>query len=238
MKPERLNMRLLVVEDDDRLAATLTRGLEEEDFAVAWACAGESGCDIALKQTFDCILLDVRLPGLDGINVCRRLRSAGCAAPVIMLTVNSSVEDKVAGLSSGADDYIVKPFSFSELLARINAQIRRQRQYAASKLHYADLELDILNRSLKRKGAGIKLTPKEFELLEYLMRNPERAVSERELIENVWNLKFDPHTNVVNVYLHHLRNKLNCDSEDKLIHTLRGRGYSLGKEKHETVDKT
>ncbi len=230
-------MKLLVVEDDDRLARTLKRGLEEENFSVEWAADGESAYNTATRKSFDCILLDVRLPGIDGITLCRRLREKGQATPVIMLTVNGSVEDKVSGLSSGADDYIVKPFSFYELLARINAQIRRSRQYTAANLRYGNMELDLVSRSLKHGEVEVSLTPKEFELLEYFMRNPERTVSERELIENVWNLKFDPHTNIVNVYLHHLRNKIDRSFGQSLIHTIRGRGYILGKEKNEVVNK-
>ncbi len=221
-------MRLLIVEDDAKLSGILRQGLSEEGFDVACAADGDSGLKMALEQAFDCILLDIMLPGLDGLSVCRKLREDKRTTPVIMLTVKGEVEDKVRGLEAGADDYLAKPFAFDELLARIQASIRRTTEYTDPVLRYRDLELNPLTRQAVRAGASFDLTPKECSLLEYLMRNPGRVVSEDELLENVWGLRFDPQTNVVNVYLHHLRKKVDQDFEQKLIQTIPGRGYRLG----------
>ena len=223
-------MRLLIVEDDTKLARVLQKGLSEEGFEVACAADGDSGLRMALEQAFDCILLDVMLPGRDGLSVCRELRGNKKTTPVIMLTVKGEVEDKVCGLEAGADDYLAKPFAFDELLARIQARIRRTTEYAEPVLRYRDLELNPLSRSAVRAGKEFELTPKECALLEFLMRDPGRVVTEQELLENVWGLHFDPQTNVVNVYLHHLRKKVDQGFDDKLIHTVPGRGYRLGDE--------
>jgi two-component system copper resistance phosphate regulon response regulator CusR len=223
-------MRLLIVEDDRKLAGVLQKGLAEEGFEIACAADGDSGLRLALEQAFDCILLDIMLPGRDGLSVCRKLRGKKKTTPVIMLTVKGEVADKVRGLEAGADDYLAKPFAFDELLARIQASIRRTTEYADLVLRYRDLELNPLSRTAVRAGKSFELTPKECSLLEYLMRNSGRIVAEDELLENVWGLRFDPQTNVVNVYLHHLRKKVDQGSDWKLIQTIPGRGYRLGDE--------
>ena len=223
-------MRLLIVEDDAKLAGVLQKGLSEEGFEIACAADGDSGLRMALEQAFDCILLDIMLPGRDGLSVCRELRGKRKTTPVIMLTVKGEVEDKVRGLDAGADDYLAKPFAFDELLARIQASIRRTTEYADPVLRCQDLELNPLSRSVVRAGKSFELTPKECSLLEFLMRNPGRVVAEEELLENVWGLNFDPQTNVVNVYLHHLRKKVDQGFSRKLIHTIPGQGYRLGDE--------
>ncbi len=223
-------MRLLIVEDDDKLAGVLQKGLSEEGFEISRAADGDAGLRMALDQAFDCILLDVMLPGRDGFSVCRKLREEKKTTPVVMLTVKGEIEDRVKGLQSGADDYLAKPFAFDELLARIHARIRRTTEYSDTVLRYRDLELNPLSRFAMRAGKSFELTPKECSLLEFLMRNPGRIVAEHELLENVWGLRFDPQTNVVNVYLHHLRKKVDRGFDAKLIQTVLGRGYRLGDE--------
>jgi two-component system, OmpR family, copper resistance phosphate regulon response regulator CusR len=221
-------MKLLIVEDDAALADMLRRGFEEEEIAVTVAKDGPGGLESAMGEDFDCVILDVMLPGLDGISICKSMRERGNKTPVLMLTVKSSVADKIMGLSVGADDYLTKPFSFEELLARVRALIRRHQEYADHFLHFADLEIDLLARKAVRAGAVLDLTPKEFALTEYLMRNAGRVVGEQELIEAVWGLSFDPQTNVLNVFLHHLRRKLDREGLPRLIQTVRGHGYRMG----------
>ncbi len=223
-------MRLLIVEDDRQLGGILEKGLAEEGFAVTRAADGDLGLRLALEQAFDCILLDVMLPGRDGFSLCGELRRSKKTTPVIMLTVKGEIEDRVRGLQAGADDYLAKPFAFDELLARIHAHIRRTTEYADALLRYRDLELNPYSRRAARSGRSFELTPKECLLLEYLMRNPGRIVTERELLQNVWGLSFDPRTNVVCVYLHHLRKKVDRGFDAKLVHTVPGRGYRLGEE--------
>jgi len=220
-------MRILTIEDDENLANMLYRGLSEEGYSIDWAKDGEIGLAMALKNHYDCILLDLMLPKLDGISLCRQLRENNRRQPVIMLTVKSTVEDKVEGLSAGADDYIIKPFSFEELLARIHAQIRRS-QVLSNPIHkYKDLILNPVDHTATRGDKLIKLTSKEYALLDYLVSHSNSIVTEKELIENVWGLNFDPQTNVINVYLHHLRNKIDKNFSSPLIHTIRGQGYKL-----------
>ncbi len=221
-------MPILLVEDDERLADVLCRGLDEEGYDIAWAGDGTSGLTMALDDAYDCILLDRMLPGMDGLSLCRELRRRGRGDPVIMITVKDATEDKVEGLEAGADDYVVKPFSFKELVARIQAQVRRHRVFSLKALQYRDLVLDPHSRSARRQGRRIELTPKEYDLLEYFVRNAERIVTLPELIENVWGLAFDPRTNVLNVYLHHLRGKIDRDFDKDLIHTVRGQGFLFG----------
>lgn len=223
-------MRLLIVEDDLKLAGILQKGLAEEGFEITCAADGDLGLELALEQAFDCILLDIMLPGRDGLSICRELRGKKKTTPVIMLTVRGEVEDRVRGLEAGADDYLSKPFAFDELLARIQASIRRTTEYADPVLRYRDLELNPLSRTAARSGKSFELTPKECALLEYLMRSPGRILTEEQLLENVWGLRFDPRTNVVNVYLHHLRKKVDQGFDVKLIQTVPGRGYRLGGE--------
>jgi two-component system, OmpR family, copper resistance phosphate regulon response regulator CusR len=223
-------MKLLIVEDDPNVSGLLRRGLEEEGYEVLVASDGEVGLRAALKTDLDCVILDVMLPGRDGFSVCASLRESGKNTPILMLTVRDAVEDRVKGLSAGADDYLIKPFSFEELLARVQALIRRRSQYSEQIVRFEDLELDLLSRKARRAGQTLDLTPKEFALVEYLMKNQGRVISEEELIERVWGLDFDPQTNVVNVFVHHLRKKIDSGDLPRLIRTVRGRGFILAGE--------
>ena len=221
-------MKILIIEDDNGLADVLVRGLREEQFTVDRAPDGDSGFSMALARDYDCLILDIMLPGIDGVEVCRRLREQQYHVPIIMLTVKNEVADRVQALEAGADDYVAKPFSFDELLARIRAQIRRNSVFSGEELRHGDLELDAKTLTALRSGVVTELTPKEYQLLSYFIRHSGRVVTEKELIENVWGLTFDPQTNVVNVYLHRLRGKLHIDGRGPVIKTIRGKGYRLG----------
>ncbi|MFA6032793.1 MAG: response regulator transcription factor [Myxococcota bacterium] len=222
--------KILIVEDDHGVAGLLRRGLEEESFEVTHAATGDAGLREAATGRFGCMVLDLMLPGKNGLDLCREIRAAGVTTPVIMLTVRGSTGDKVAGLDVGADDYITKPFSFKELLARIRAQLRRRSEYAGRVLKHAGIELDLVARNARRGGGRLELSPKEFTLLEYMMHNAGRVVTEQDLIEHVWGLAFDPKTNIVSVYMHHLRRKLDLNGWPPAILTVRGRGYTMGGE--------
>ncbi len=224
-------MRILLLEDDLKLASFIERGLSEEGYTLVTRHDGNSGYQEALSGKFDLLILDLMLPGLDGLSICGNLRSQGFTTPILMLTVMNSSEDKVRGLQAGADDYLGKPFSFDELLARIQSLLRRSTEYNKRKLKYSDLELDLISRNAMRCGQTIELSGKEFSLLEYMMSNAGRAIPEEELIEKVWGMSFDPQTNIVTVYMHHLRSKIDNGMEPKLIHTVRGKGYMLGESK-------
>ena len=218
-------MRILIIEDEQKMAEILKRGLEEENFAVEVANDGDSGLAIGKEQKFDVILLDVTLPGTDGFDVAKELRAAHVKTPILMLTARDSTEMKVRGLDSGADDYITKPFAFAELLARIRAQVRRSEDI--TKLQIGDLLLDLIHRKVTRGGEEVQLTGKEFNLLEYFMQHPDEILSRETLSEKVWNETFDALTNVIDVYINYLRNKVDRNRETKLIHTVRGVGYML-----------
>ena len=220
-------MRILVVEDDRKVGAFLQKGLREEQYAVDLCRNGEDALDAALVNPYDVIVLDVLLPRLNGFAVCRELRGRGVFTPVLMLTAKDTVEDKVAGLAQGADDYLTKPFSFEELLARLRALLRRVQDYKTPRLRVADLELDPVRRQALRGGRRIALTGKEYALLEYLMRNRGRVVTEALIIEHVWDMNFQGSSNVVSVYINYLRRKIDGEGETKLLHTLRGHGYLL-----------
>jgi len=218
-------MRILIVEDNPRIAAVLRKGLAEEGYVVESAPDGDAGLEAALAGGHDALVIDVMLPKRDGIELVRALREAGVAAPVLLLTARDRTEDKVAGLDAGADDYVTKPFDFSELAARLRALLRRAPAGVPAVLEVGDLALDPATREVRRDGVPIPLTPKEFALLEFLMRNPERALSRTAIMERVWGIRFDPGTNVVDVFINSLRNKL--DPERRRIHTVRGVGYLL-----------
>jgi len=220
-------MRILVVEDDRKVGAFLQKGLREEQFAVDVCADGESALEMARLNPYDLILLDVMLPKKDGFAVCRELRRSSILTPVLMLTAKDSVEDKVAGLTEGADDYLPKPFAFEELLARTRALLRRSRDYQPSAVRVGDLELDPARRQAVRAGRRISLTGKEYALLEYLMRNTGRVVTETMIIEHVWDMNYEGSSNVVSVYINYLRKKIDGGADVKLIHTLRGHGYIL-----------
>jgi DNA-binding response OmpR family regulator len=218
-------MRILIIEDEQKMAEILKRGFEEENFAVEVANDGDTGLTIGKEQKFDVILLDVTLPGMDGFDVAKELRAAHIKTPILMLTARDSTEMKVKGLDSGADDYITKPFAFAELLARIRAQVRRSEDI--TKLQIGDLLLDLIHRKVTRGGEEVQLTGKEFNLLEYFMQHPDEILSRETLSEKVWNETFDALTNVIDVYINYLRNKVDRNRETKLIQTIRGVGYML-----------
>lgn len=222
-------MRILVVEDEKKVAKALKEGLEAEHYEVTVAHTGEEGFYLVSSQTFDLVLLDLMLPGRDGIEVLRTLRSRELQTPVLILTAKDAVEDRVLGLDSGADDYLVKPFAFPELLARIRALLRRGRTDQALKLKLADLEMDLVTRKVIRTGKSIDLTGKEFELLEYLLRNHGHVVSREMLTRDVWQetSRVSPLDNVIDVHITHLRHKIDDPFDKNLLHTVRGVGFIL-----------
>jgi len=223
-------MRFLVVEDERKVAGFIKRGLEQEGYTVDLAADGVEGEEFVLSRSYDMIILDIMLPKKDGLEVLKIVKEDGIKAPVILLTARDSVEDRVRGLNLGADDYLTKPFAFEELLARIRALLRRgSAKVASSVLEYQGLSLDSMTRKASRDGKDIELTLKEYSLLEYLLRNPERVLSRTLIAENVWHQGFDSETNVVDVYINHLRNKVDKDPTKKLIHTVRGVGYVIKK---------
>ncbi len=221
-------MRVLVVEDDSTIAGFVVKGLREAGFAADHAKDGREGLAMALDQPYDVAIVDVMLPGLDGLSLIRTLRERGRRTPVLILSARHSVEDRVKGLETGSDDYLTKPFAFAELLARVQALVRRASATAEpTRLGHADLELDLLTREVRRAGRVVELRPREFALLEYLLRNAGRVVSKTMIMAHVYDYQFDPHTNVVDVLMHRLRERVDRDFEPKLLHTVRGVGYVL-----------
>ncbi|HEX9453847.1 MAG TPA: response regulator transcription factor [Candidatus Binatia bacterium] len=221
-------MRILVVEDDKKIASFIVSGLRQAGFTVDLADNGESGLSMALASPYDAAVLDLMLPKLDGLSVIEQMRRQKVSTPVIILSAKRSVDDRIKGLQAGGDDYLTKPFSFAELLARVHALIRRaSHESEPTRLTVGDLALDLLTREVVRDGTMIDLQPREFALLEYLMRNSGRVVSKTMIIEQVWGYAFDPMTNVVDVLVSRLRNKVDREFETKLIHTYRGVGYAL-----------
>ena len=220
-------MRILLVEDDKKIAGFIAKGLKEENYAVDIFHNGEDGAYWAINNEYDAIILDIMIPIKDGFEVCKEVRNSNILTPIIMLTAKDTTEDKVRGLNAGADDYLSKPFDFKELLARIQALLRRNNQYKTQILKVADLELDIDSRRVFRAGTEIILTGREFALLEYLMRNKNKILTETQIIEHVWDMNSELFTNVVNVYIHHLRKKIDSDFDKKLIYTVRSRGFML-----------
>ena len=220
-------MRILVIEDDAALASYIRKGLESEHYAVDVALDGEQGNLMAGDLDYDLVVLDLNLPKLDGISVLRSIRPGKPQLPVLVLTARTRVEDRIFALDSGADDCVNKPFSYSELSARVRALLRRGRPCVESVLQVADLELNRVERRVQRGGRKIELTAKEFALLEYLMRNAGRKITRSMIIEHVWNLNFDTRTNVVDVYINYLRKKIDDGDTCRLIHTIRGVGYEL-----------
>jgi heavy metal response regulator len=220
-------MRILVIEDEKKVADFIKRGLKEEGYAVDVASDGEEGLFQAMEIAYDLILLDLMLPKLDGISLCKKLRQNNIRTPLIMLTAKDSVKDKVTGLDSGADDYLTKPFSFEELLARIRALLRKGINNLPTRLQVADLVLDLVSHKVWRAKEEITLTAKEYSLMEYFMRNPGVVITRTMIAEHVWDINFDTFTNVIDVYVNYLRNKIDKEQNKKLIHTVRGRGYIL-----------
>jgi len=220
-------MRILVVEDDKKVGGFLKQGLQEEQYAVDVSRNGSDALHMAQINPYDVIILDIMLPGMDGIAVCREMRQRGILTPILMLTAKDEIEDKVTGLSEGADDYLTKPFAFDELLARIRALLRRNQDYKTKELKAGDLEMDPLKRMVTRAGKKIDLTGKEYALLEYLLRNRGRTVTTSMILNHVWDIDYVGSSNIVNVYISHLRNKIDKDHETKLIQTVRGHGFRI-----------
>lgn len=223
-------MRVLVVEDEEKVARFIVRGLAAERFAVDVALDGTTGLELATTYDYDLVILDLLLPGLGGTEVLRRLRQVNAHVPVLVLTARDALTDKVENFETGADDYLTKPFAFVELLVRVKALLRRGAVNRASSLRVGDLELDRLSQTVKRVGGRIDLTAKEYALLEYLMSNAGRVLSRTMIIEHVWDQSFDGATNIVDVYVRHLRHKVDDPHEQKLIRTVRGVGYSISDE--------
>jgi two-component system copper resistance phosphate regulon response regulator CusR len=221
-------MRLLLVEDDARIARFVAKGLREQAYAVDVAGTGEEALYQAAVNTYDLVILDVMIPAPDGFAVCRELRKSGQRMPILMLTARDAVEDRIAGLDHGADDYLTKPFEFRELLARLRALLRRSGELRPEKIAVADLVLDTGAQTARRGGRPIVLTAKEYALLEYLARNAGRVVRRAEIAEHVWDESFDPFSNLIEVYINRLRRKVDEDSTKALLHTRRGVGYVLG----------
>lgn len=219
-------MRILVVEDDKKVASLIVKGLKQEGFAVDHVDNGEDGLHLALTEPYDAFIIDIMLPKLDGLSLIEKMRHKKINTPVIILSAKRSVDDRVKGLQTGSDDYLVKPFAFSELLARVQAHLRRaSASVSPTRLVVGDVQMDLLTREVFRGDQKIDLQPREFALLEYLMRNAGKVVSKTMIMEHVWDYNFDPQTNVVDVLVCRLRNKIDRDFEKKMIHTIRGVGY-------------
>jgi two-component system OmpR family response regulator len=223
-------MRILVIEDDPGVASFITGGLRESGHTVDHAADGPTGLDLASAGQYDVLVVDRMLPGMDGLTILQQLREAGNRTPALILSALGEVDDKVKGLRAGADDYIGKPFAFAELLARLEAIGRRPAREGSgevTQLRVADLEMNLITREVRRAGQSVDLQPREFRLLEYLMRNRDQVVTRTMLLENVWDYHFDPQTNVIDVHISRLRRKIDKDFELPLIHTVRGAGYKL-----------
>ncbi|MCL5074668.1 MAG: response regulator transcription factor [Chloroflexi bacterium] len=224
-----MKARVLVIDDDKRITDLLRRGLTYEGYVVDVAYEGRQGLDIARETPPDVVILDIMMPGMDGLEVCRRLRAGG-NVPILMLTAKDTVSDRVVGLETGADDYLVKPFAFEELLARVHALLRRREPEAHEVLRYSDLTLDTASRQAKRGDRVIEFSTTEYKLLVLFLRNPERVLTRDIIMERVWGYDFGGESNVLEVYVRYLRNKLEVEGRKRLIHTVRGAGYVLREE--------
>lgn len=220
-------MRILVIEDEKRLSDVLRKGLSEEGYIVDVAQDGDEGYRMAIDTEYDLIILDWRLPKRTGVDLLRELRSEGCAIPVLMLTARIEIADRVEGLDAGADDYLTKPFAFEELLARVRALLRRERRETSATLEIDDLVVDPATHAVKRGGVSISLSTREYALLEYFLRNRNRVLSRTVIAEHVWDFPYATTTNVIDVYVKYLRDKLDVGSRRPLIHTIRGTGYIM-----------
>lgn len=223
-------MRILVVEDEEKVASFVKKGLEQSSYTVDTVTTGDDALAFALATAYDAIVLDIMLPGRDGLSVVRELRSRGISTPVLALTARGSLEDKIHGLDSGCDDYLPKPFAFDELLARLRALLRRQPASRAVKLEYSGVALDPVTRAITRDGKPIELTNKEYALLELLLRHPGQVFTRTAILESVWGYDFDAGSNVLEVYMNFLRKKIDAVGKKKLLHTVRGVGYVLREE--------
>jgi two-component system, OmpR family, copper resistance phosphate regulon response regulator CusR len=226
-------MKILLIEDEPKVAGFIKKGLEEQNHKVYTAYDGLEGKTLAMSEDFELVILDLNLPKLNGIEVCRAIRLKNKSIPVLMLTALGTLKNKVDGLDSGADDYLVKPFEFGELLARVRALSRRNNNIKTEVYSIADLELDTGAKMVRRNGLRIDLTAKEFDLLEYLLKNKGKVVSRMDIAENVWDVSFDTGTNIIDVYINYLRKKIDKDFHVKLIYTLVGKGYVLKSEDDE-----
>jgi heavy metal response regulator len=220
-------MRILVVEDEQKILKFIQRGLKEEDYSIDVTGDGEEGYFLAGTNEYDLIILDIMLPKMDGLTICRKLRREGNNTPIIMLTAKDTVKDKVKGLDSGANDYLPKPFAFEELLARVRALLRKSSGNITTQLKAGDLTIDLLSHKVFRAEREIHLTLKEYALLEYLIRNPGVIITRTMISEHVWDIHFDTMTNVIDVYINYLRNKIDHGFDHKMIKTIRGKGYML-----------
>lgn len=226
-------MKILIIEDDQRVASLIKRGLEEQGFVADVAYDGLSGKKLALNQSYDLMITDIILPKIDGLDLCKQVREIKPDMPILMLTALGTTDDKIEGFDAGADDYLVKPFEMRELLVRIRALLKRQSKTDHSMgfiLKFADLEMNLNTKIVKRSNVEISLTPKEFKLLEYMMQNPQRVLSRTEIAEKVWNTHFDTGTNFIDVYINYLRKKMDKNFDKKLIHTKSGMGFILKSE--------
>lgn len=224
-----MKYRILIIEDEIKTAQSLKKGLEEHHYAVDLAHEGKEGLKLAVTRAYDLIISDIIMPELNGMELCVRMREQGVSCPLLMLTALGTVDDKVTGFNAGADDYLVKPFEFKELLVRIKALLKRTAVKDDKKnvLSFSDLELNLDSKSVHRGGEYIELTAREFALMEYLIRNPEKVISKNEIAEKVWDITFDTGTNIIEVYVNYLRNKVDKKFSKKLIHTIHGLGYIL-----------
>lgn len=220
-------MRILIVENEQRLSNSIKKGLTEEGYAVDQAFDGDEGKFLAGSESYDVIILDLMLPKLNGVSVCNQLRQGGVKTPILMLTARSRLEEKVEGLNAGADDYLTKPFAFEELKARVQALLRRGYQQPEPELRISDLIVDTKKHSVIRNDKEIRLTPKEFAILEFLLRRRDEIVTRTQITEHVWDYNFDSMSNVVDVFINNLRKKIDSESTVKLIHTIHGVGYKL-----------
>jgi heavy metal response regulator len=220
-------MRILIVEDEKKVAGFIKKGLEEETYAVDVAHDGEEGLCLAKEGCYDLVILDLMLPKMGGLEVLSELREGKKDVPILLLTAKDSVEDRVTGLNKGADDYLTKPFAFSELLARVRVLLRRGKAEVKTELQIADLSLNLVSHKVNRGGGEVELTGKEYSLLEYFMRNQGKVLTRTMIAEHVWDYNFDTFTNVIDVYVNHLRKKVDKGHSKKLLHTLRGVGYIM-----------
>lgn len=223
-------MKILVVEDDKKLGGFVRKGLEAQGFVVDLSADGNEGFTLATTRSYDAIVLDIMLPGRDGLSILRNLRDRGSSVPVILLTARSALNERLDGLNTGADDYLTKPFYIEELIARLHALLRRSSGQTRSILQHREIIVDLLSREVKYAGEPVELTAREFALLTYLMRSPGRTFTRAQICEHVWNYHFDPGTNLVDVYVQHLRKKLGSEAGPPLIETVRGVGYRIPEE--------